>query len=92
MKFFQITVTEIEGKPNEILAKVYRQNNMERAASFVDKGEITMEDRLGEGKCTECGNTEWNVLPADSPYNSLDKGGNGKPNIECRNCGYITHL
>jgi hypothetical protein len=90
MKFFQITVTEIEGTPNEILAKVYRQNNMERAACFAESGGLTMEERLKNGECTECGNTEWDVKPF--AYNDYMNGGNGKPNIECRNCGHITHL
>jgi hypothetical protein len=48
----------------------------------------TLNDRLPEGKCTECGGTEWYFLPAEA--SAVREG--GKPYIECLKCGYTTHL
>ena len=49
---------------------------------------IKLEDRIGDGKCEECGCDEWMFLPK---VGSAVREG-GKPYIECLNCGYVTHL
>jgi hypothetical protein len=48
----------------------------------------TLNDRLPEGKCENCGGTEWYFLPVESV--AVREG--GKPYIECLNCGNIEHL
>ncbi len=49
---------------------------------------ITLKERLGDGKCPECNNNEWILLAKESA--AVRQG--GKPYIECKSCGYNTHL
>lgn len=44
----------------------------------------TLNDRLPDGKCDECGGTEWYFIPT--------KEVGQKPYICCLNCYNITHL
>lgn len=50
--------------------------------------QLTLEERLPEGACVDCGGKEWIILPKDCA--AVREG--GKPYIECKGCGYHTHL
>lgn len=77
MKFYETILKEV--KPEDVLKTVYP----ERIAI-----QLTLEERLPEGKCTDCGKDEWIILPKESSM--VSQG--GKPYIECINCGHVTHL
>jgi len=77
MKFYRIKLEEI---PNDkVISEVYP----ERIAS-----QLTLEERIGSGKCNSCDKSEWGILPKDNPI-VLESG---KPYIICLNCGSFTHL
>lgn len=46
----------------------------------------TLDDRLPNGECDECGGNEWYFIPTKAKPNET------KPYICCMDCGYITHL
>jgi predicted RNA-binding Zn-ribbon protein involved in translation (DUF1610 family) len=50
--------------------------------------EITLEERLGDCSCYDCGKKEWWLYPKESA--AVRDG--GKDYIQCINCGFITHL
>ena len=50
--------------------------------------QITLEERLGDCKCPDCGTSEWWLLPKEGV--AVREG--GKDYIECIECGYNTHL
>ena len=78
-KFYKAVLQEVKGN---VFDEVYPY--------LKGKEQVTMTERMGseEGKCPECSNVEWWLLPNDSV--SVREG--GKPYIECLNCGYRTHL
>ena len=49
---------------------------------------LTLNERIGDGKCTECGKTEWIIKASNSSV--VTQG--GKIYIECFECGCMTHL
>ena len=51
-------------------------------------GGATLEQRLGDACCPDCGGAKWYFLPTKSI--AVQQG--GKPYIECLGCGYSTHL
>lgn len=50
--------------------------------------QLTLQERLPNGVCEDCGDKEWIILPKESAMVRES----GKPYIECKNCGYHTHL
>ena len=52
------------------------------------KQDITLEERLGDCTCPDCGGSEWMLF---APEQVAVKEG-GKAYIECLGCAYITHL
>lgn len=76
-KFYQSVLQPIDNA--DVLKAVYP----ERIAN-----QLTLEERLPEGKCEDCGGKEWIILPKESAI----VRGSGKPYIQCLNCGYHTHL
>jgi len=73
-RFYQATLTEIR----DVIAHVYPKYH----------DSITLDERLPKGECTECGGTDWILLPKESC--AVREG--GKPYIECMDCGHLTHL
>ena len=77
MKFYLAKLEEI---PNDkVLESVYPKQVSDQ---------ITLEERIDDGKCTECGGDKWIILPDECCL--VTEG--GKPYIECMGCGNITHL
>jgi len=77
MKFSLIKLEDI---PNEkVLEEVYPKKIADQ---------LTLDERIGDGKCVTCGKSHWGILPKDSPL-VVDTG---KPYIMCFNCGSYTHL
>ena len=78
-KFFQAKLVEVK---ENVLDYVYPH--------LKGKEQLTITERLGnpEGKCPECGENIWFLLPKESV--AVREG--GKPYIECLNCGFLTHL
>jgi hypothetical protein len=52
------------------------------------QGGITLEERLGDCSCANCGGVEWILLPKECV--AVREG--GKQYIECIGCGEYTHL
>lgn len=77
IKFYQAVLEPVEAE--NVLMTVYPL----RIAS-----QLTLEERLPNGQCEDCGGKEWIILPKESAIVRES----GKPYIECRNCGYHTHL
>lgn len=75
--FFKSVLQPVEN--SEVLRTVYPQRIADQ---------MTLEERLPGGKCEDCRGTEWIILPADSAIVRES----GKPYIECKGCGYHTHL
>ena len=50
--------------------------------------EITLNDRLGNGCCEQCGGGKWWLLPKEA----VSVKDSGKQWIECLECGFNTHL
>ncbi len=76
MKFYKAILKEIP--TDKLLENVYPLNHKY----------MTLEERIGDGKCIECGNDEWIMLPDESV--AVREG--GKQYIECMGCGHHTHL
>lgn len=74
-RFFQAVLQEVK---TDIIEHVYPKL----------KGQMTLEERLPKGECTDCGCNSWIILPKES----ITVKESGKPYIECMNCGMITHL
>ena len=77
-RFYQARLTEIRGN---VLEYVYRNNPRAHQNT-------TLDERLPNGVCQECGADEWWILPEESV--AVKEG--GKPYIECLSCGFKTHL
>ena len=86
-KFYKVHLTACpEG---EVLKYAYGQISASpKTMNAVRSGEITLNERIGEGVCERCGNDEWMILPMS--IKSVKEG--GKAYIECLNCGNVTHL
>ena len=71
----------------------YKQNPITSWKEIVEKGYSyngsTCEERMGspEGKCPECGKSDWAICPC-----VIGENDGGKTYIECIHCGYPTHL
>ena len=76
MRFFQTVLKEIP--TDKIIEHCYPLHHKE----------ITLEERIGDGKCPECDCDSWILLPKESV--AVREG--GKDYCECMNCGYTTHL
>jgi len=76
MKFYKAELKEVP--TNKVMEMVYPINH-----KF-----IPLEERIGDGKCENCGNDEWIMLPDECV--AVREG--GKQYIECINCGEVTHL
>lgn len=76
-KFYYTQLIPIE--PENVLKAVYP----ERIAN-----QLTLEERLPNGSCEDCGGKEWIILPKESAIVRES----GKPYIQCKSCGYHTHL
>ena len=76
MKFFQSILKQIP--TDKVIEHCYP----------IHHKEMTLEERIGDGKCPECTKDEWILLPAESC--AVREG--GKDYIECIECGYHTHL
>ena len=76
MKFYKAELKEVP--TNKVMEMVYPINH----------NLITLEERIGNGKCSHCGNDEWIMLPDECV--AVREG--GKQYIECINCGEVTHL
>jgi len=76
MRFFQSVLKEIPA--SEIIEHCYPLHHKE----------ITLEERMGNGKCPDCDCDSWILLPKES--SAVTQG--GKDYCECMNCGYTTHL
>lgn len=75
MKFYKAILKEIP--TDKVMEDVYPINHKE----------MTLEERIGDGKCPDCGDDKWIMLPEESVAVR-----EGKPYIECMCCGYQTHL
>jgi len=76
MRFFQSVLKEIPA--DKIIKHCYPKHYKE----------ITLEERMGNGKCIECDCDCWILYPKESV--AVREG--GKDYCECMNCGYVTHL
>ena len=76
-RFFQAVLKEVK---ENVLDHVYPHHK--------GKNQLTLEEHLPNGNCTECDCSSWIILPKESV--GVQQG--GKPYIECMNCGYMTHL
>ena len=76
MRFFQAVLKEIP--EDKIIEHCYPLHHKE----------ITLEERMGDGKCIVCGCDSWILLPKESV--AVREG--GKDYCECMECGYATHL
>jgi DNA-directed RNA polymerase subunit M/transcription elongation factor TFIIS len=78
-KFYQAVLQEVKGN---VLDHVYPH--------LKGKGQLTMKERMGSdnAECPECKENEWWLYPNESVM--VAQG--GKPYIECKNCGFTTHL
>ena len=77
VKFYKSVLVPVETE--QVIATVYPP----RIAS-----QLTLEERLPEGKCEDCGGKDWIIMPEESAIVRES----GKPYIECLKCGYHTHL
>ena len=85
MKFIKAELSEIPA--DKVLEYAYKRFNNQRALTAVQAGEITLDDRVGNGKCPDCNEDEWFITPL---FPMIKEG--GKSYIECTHCGYVTHL
>ena len=77
IKFYQSVLEPVETE--NVLLTVYPLRIAQQ---------LTLEERLPEGKCEDCGGKEWIILPKESAIVRQSE----KPYIQCINCGYHTHL
>lgn len=70
-----------------VLKELPTDKVMEDVYPIIHK-EMTLEERIGDGKCPDCGDDKWIMLPEESV--AVREG--GKQFIECMCCGYQTHL
>ena len=87
VKFFKVVLEPINNE--DVLKFAYKRfRNQHVMMSAVDEGEITLEERIGDGKCDTCGHDTWMILPLQfAIVKSVEK-----PYIQCMNCGSYTHL
>lgn len=91
MKFYKVVLEPVETQ--NVLEYAYKRfADKAHTLNAIRNNQIRLTDRLGDGKCSECGASEWIILPVKHPFVSLEKNGTGKPIIQCYNCGNITHL
>ena len=84
--FFKVELTPVPA--DKIMEVAYKRfPTSERVLEQIKAGLTTLEDRIGDGVCPDCGESEWMLL-ALTP--SIKEG--GKSYIECTHCGHITHL
>jgi hypothetical protein len=83
-QFFKCILVPIE--TDKVLETAYSDNK--RALHFITNGEMTLQERLPDCTCEECGKKSWFLLPKEGV--AVRTG--GKPYIECLNCGFVTHL
>jgi hypothetical protein len=76
MRFFQSVLKEIPS--DKILKHCYPTNHKK----------MSLEDRIGDGKCIECDCDSWILLAKESAI--VVQG--GKDYCECMNCGHTIHL
>jgi hypothetical protein len=76
MRFFQSVLKEIPA--DKIIKHCYP----------IHHKQITLVERMGDGKCPDCDCDSWILLPKES--SAVTNG--GKDYCECMNCGYMTHL
>jgi predicted RNA-binding Zn-ribbon protein involved in translation (DUF1610 family) len=87
MKFYKVILEPISN--NKVLEYAYKRfPNTERIITAIQNGDITLSERIGDGKCPNCGKSEWMILSIKNP--AVKEG--GKSYIECINCGHTTHL
>lgn len=77
IKFYLAKLEPVE--PENVLMNVYPLRIAEQ---------LTLQERLPDGVCEDCGGKEWMILPRQSALVRES----GKPYVECLRCGYHTHL
>lgn len=73
---------------HSVLVPVEAENVLLTVYPLRIAGQLTLEERLPGGTCEDCGGNEWIILPSESALVRES----GKPYIQCKNCGYHTHL
>lgn len=88
MKFYKCIVEEVENE-NVLMVANAPYDISDRTEKAIKEGKIALADRMqGQETCEECGHDKWLILP---PLLSFQFD-SGKPLIQCRYCGFTTHL
>jgi hypothetical protein len=69
----------------------FKKRPLTQYEDIIDRGYAypgtTLEERLGDGRCPECGNNQWAIAPV-----VLGSNQGGKCYIQCIECGAHLHF